>query len=451
MNESPILKYVNRPVVGLVSVLFVSGVLIWRLFSFISRYAVNILFWDQWDFYAPLFHYQNLWQIFSWQHGPHRQGIGLIVMGWLANITHWNSKADAFAAGVLVCCALVCALVLKWRLLGPLTFVDMTIPFIFLSLFQYEVFVVVPNLSHPVFPLLLIILYCLGLLIENPGIRYAVILGLNFLLIYTGFGVFMGLLTLLLLAVDICQSRRQERRALLPILALTIAFASSLSFLISYRFDPAIPNFSFSVSYLPLYPQFISLMLATFWGWHPSILGQSIATLAGAVVLVVLVVTLLFHGRILVRQGVYSHRLSLVITVMIGFSLLFCLNTAMGRVPLGLAAAESSRYVTLMIPAYLALYFHLLTIRVVGLRWLLLSGYLAMSIAGSLPLGIVDSQALKYYENRVNWKACYLQLEDAAQCDKLTHFQIYPNNDALQSRLAFLKEHHLNLFLDTAK
>ena len=45
MNKNPAVSdllsnYVNRPFLGLAFLLFVLGALIWRLFSFISRYAV---------------------------------------------------------------------------------------------------------------------------------------------------------------------------------------------------------------------------------------------------------------------------------------------------------------------------------------------------------------------------------------------------------------------------
>jgi hypothetical protein len=174
------IKGLNRPFWSLLFLLSVSGLMILRLFSFISRYAVNILFYDQWSFYSPLFKYKNLWQVFSWQHGPHREGIGLIVTGLLANMTHWDSRADAFAAGVVLCLALLCAFILKRRLFGTLNYFDVIIPFIFLTLFQYEALVDVPNLSYGVFPVLLIMLYCLGLLLEKPAVRYSIILGLNF-------------------------------------------------------------------------------------------------------------------------------------------------------------------------------------------------------------------------------------------------------------------------------
>jgi hypothetical protein len=450
MNQRKRIRNSNLAALFLLSVF---GVLGWRLFSFIDRYSVNILFWDQWAFYTPLFQHQSLWQIFSWQHGPHRQGLGLIVTNFLANWTSWNSRTDAFAVGVVLCLALVCAFFLKYHLFRSVTFIDVVIPFLFLTLFQYEALIVVPNLSHGVFPLLMIMLYCLGLLLKNPGVRYVVIIVLNFLLIYTGFGLFMGPLTIVLLFIDSYQNRYNRKTTTLSLIALFLAMASSLSFLVSYHFEPAIPNFGFSISYLPQYPLFISLTLAGFWGWRTMILGQPITIVAGTIWLVTLIAVLFFHGRRLIWQGVYANRVSLIITLLISYSLLFCLNTAIGRIPLGLDSAQASRYVPLIIPAYLALFFHLLTLQIAKRRQLILLAYLAISIVWVLPIptGMVESRAFKYYTNKTNWKACYLRFEDIEKCNQLTDFRIYPVDDYLIDKMAYLKERHLNLFIDTAE
>ena len=48
-----------------------------RFFGLISRNAVNVLFWDPWDFDdATLFQQHSVWEMFRWQHGWHRQGLG---------------------------------------------------------------------------------------------------------------------------------------------------------------------------------------------------------------------------------------------------------------------------------------------------------------------------------------------------------------------------------------
>lgn len=440
---------IHAPFVSLFLLITFSGLLIWRLFSFISRYAVNILFYDQFAFYSPIFDYKNLWQVFSWQHGPHREGIGLVVTAILAHATNWNSKADAFAAGVILSLALLCALVLKWRLFGSITFSDITIPFIFLTLFQYEALVVVPNLSYGVFPVLLIMLYCLALLIDNIIKRYLIILILNFLLIFTGFGVFMGLLTMILLLIDIYQSRQHRKNLYVTIIAFFLALLSSLSFLISYYFDPAIPNFSFSVSYLLQYPFFMSMMLSAYWGWHALVVGQPIAIVAGSFMLLILITVIFIRGKRLFREGLYYDHRNLVIVILISFSLLFCLFTAVGRVPLGLQQAQVSRYLTLLIPAFLALYFHLRTINNIRLRQFFLLAYFTMSIVGSLPIRMIDTLPLKNYNDKINWKTCYLQYEDVNTCNQLAQFQIFPvTNDDLLNKLSYLKKHHLNLYLD---
>src|SRR5947207_5517575 len=74
-----------------------------KFFHFISRYSVNLFYWDHWDFEnGPLFEHHSLWEIFRWQHGPHRQGLGGVVSALVDPLFHWSSRAQAFEAGILV-------------------------------------------------------------------------------------------------------------------------------------------------------------------------------------------------------------------------------------------------------------------------------------------------------------------------------------------------------------
>src|ERR1700722_14135726 len=92
------------------------------------RYSVNILFWDQWDFYMPLFQNASFWSIFNWQHGVHREGIGLVLDKLVLYLTGWNSRAEAmFMVGALFA-ATVVALWLKQKLFGGLGYGDIVIP-----------------------------------------------------------------------------------------------------------------------------------------------------------------------------------------------------------------------------------------------------------------------------------------------------------------------------------
>jgi hypothetical protein len=87
-------------------------VLAWKQLRFVDRHAVNILFWDQWAFYYPLFHGQGWWATFDYRHGPHRQGIGMILTRILADLSGWNSRWDAFAVSGVIIAAAVLALIL---------------------------------------------------------------------------------------------------------------------------------------------------------------------------------------------------------------------------------------------------------------------------------------------------------------------------------------------------
>ena len=63
-----------------------------RLADFVNRYAVNIVYWDQWDFLQGLFDGSGLWTLFRWQHGPQRQGLGNLLIAILYPATGWNAK-----------------------------------------------------------------------------------------------------------------------------------------------------------------------------------------------------------------------------------------------------------------------------------------------------------------------------------------------------------------------
>lgn len=419
-----------------------------RLFWFASQYSVNILYSDQWAFYSPLFAHENLWQLFTWQHGPHRQGIGLIVTKFVADSTGWNTIADSLAIVVLLSIAMILAYILKYRLFGSLTLWDLTIPLLFLTIFQYEAIVVVANLSYGAFPIMMIMLYCLTLLIQDRRtIRYIILLVLNFLLIYTGWGLFMGPVTIVLLSFDFYTSFRDKRGVFISGAALVIALISLLLFFRLYQFNPAISCFGFSNSYILQYPVFMGLMLAAFFGWHVRLLG-ALAIPIGLVLLAIAIFVLLYHGRRVVKYGPYSNQISLIITILLSYSLLFCVNTAIGRVCTGLYLAQVSRYTTLLIPAFLAIYLHLITIKTTKLSIFILASFIAIASIGSLPLGIIEGVALKTYNSKINWKSCYLQTYDIESCNQLTGFEIYPFSEQLPEKLDYLKEKRLNLFKD---
>ena len=207
------------------------ALLTWRFFRMISQGTVNIFYYDQWDFNdATLFEKHTLWEIFRWQYGPQRHGLGGVAMKLLEPLIRWNSRYEAFGIGAIILMAAILALYLKSRLFGRIGYSDMIIPAFFLTPAQFEVVLGATNPGWGAIPVLLITLYCLSWTIPSGRWKYICVLLANFLLIYTGYGVFVGLLTPAVIALDYCKTRQAASAA-----AFLISIASLVSFFIGYQ------------------------------------------------------------------------------------------------------------------------------------------------------------------------------------------------------------------------
>jgi hypothetical protein len=78
-------------------------------------------------------------------------------------------------------------------LFDRLSVFDAIVPLAVLSSSAFEVLVGTPNPSHGPLPLLLVAAFSLSLFIERAWIRTAVTSALTFAAVYTGFGLFLGL------------------------------------------------------------------------------------------------------------------------------------------------------------------------------------------------------------------------------------------------------------------
>ena len=164
--------------------------------------------------------------------------------------------------------ATLLALRLKQRLFGAIEYRDALIPAIFLTAAQYEILVITPNPAYSGFPLLLLMLYLLALLQTGYRLKYGIVLTAHFLMIYTGFGIFIGPLTIGVFALVCYRSWRGIER--IPFAASAAGFilacASLASFFIDYKFVPAVDCFVFPSYPLRNYPWFVTLMFSTFAG-----------------------------------------------------------------------------------------------------------------------------------------------------------------------------------------
>lgn len=140
-----------------------------------------------------------------------------------------------------------------------------------------------------------------------------------------------------------------------------------------------------------------------------------------------------------------------VIVVLLGYSLLFCLTTAIGRVCLGMDTAQASRYLPYSMLGFLGLYFHLLTTHTSKLRNSVLALFLLGSGFAAIHLTKTDQGTVYWLSHgKSDWKNCYLRAEDIQACDRTTGFKIYSNPAAtrLKQKLEYLKANKLNLYAD---
>jgi hypothetical protein len=415
-----------------------------RLFQFISDYSVNVLFWDDWDFRRLFFlRDPGFKELFFLEHPPHREGLGLILDKFILPLTAWNTRSDSFLMGACIFGAMLLALLLKKRLLGRIDYWDALIPAVFLVKSQWELFAGAPNPAYSAFPLLMLMLYALALIQRNYLARSVAVLLLNFLLIYTGYGIFAGALTITLFVFDSIQRRRGNLAipAFAPPAGIAIACLSLASFFIDYKFDPAVDCFAASHPAVESFAGFLSLFLASYFGIKSNIVG---ATLFGALLLLLLIFVLAISLRRTWQDGSRPSG-ALVSAMLLSYSLLFMLNVAYGRSCLGATAGQAPRYPTFLIPAFLSLYFFFLTTKPRWLKSIALAAFAFALIPGHFH---AVAGAEWYRKGKLAWADCYRKHEDIAFCDAAANFKIYPYpaKTDLKRKLDFLKKNKLNLF-----
>ena len=416
---------------------------------FVAENTTNVFFWDQWDFYNPLFNGGGWWDIFNYQHGPHRQAVGFLITAALAHFTHWDARGDAFLVlGVTVLAALAALpLARKCGARDGITLV--TVPVIFLTVRQFESWVSAANPSHGAFPILFTLLYGLACFIPRPPWRLAALVVLTLCLVFTGFGLFAGALSPVLLGLETWHAWRagDRRHARLAGAACLLTLGVWLLFFHGYKSQPAVPGFHFPHERPWEYAWFSGLMMASYAGWQGH-LGFDVT--AGLALFLVLSGVATIHGWRVLRVGPTASPASTVIFLLSAATVLYCLNTAVGRVSLGWQEAPyAPRYVTIVLPGIFALFLHGETLSRRAWRhgwWVAL---LALAATSGLSLREDDRNAVQWYaRNREKWRDAYLATGSQAKADAATSpdqgYTIYPGD--VTARLEFLRQHQLNLF-----
>ena len=435
---------------GVVFCLF-SILLAIRLFCIVDQYAVNIIFEDQVGFQTPIYEHKGVWELFTRQLGPHRQGLGEFVTWAVIRLSHWNTRAESFTILAVLYGCLPVALFLKTKLIGKLQLTDLWFPFLFFSPVHWAHFTITPNISHSILPLLLILFYALAWTIPNGALRAGCVLSLNFLLIFTGFGIFMGVITLGILIIELVFSivNHNVFRIRYSLTCLIVAVLSFAIFGIGYRFYEVSDPINHSIQSLLKIPAFMALMNANLLGLK-YLDSPILSLLVGFLLLFATLAGFIIHLKRYLKNPFHEQPIDKIIVILTGYSLLFSFVTGLGRISFGVTGGQVSRYMALLIPGYIGVYLALITARV-NYRTVLTVGFSLMIIlAGVLPLNVRDQEMMIQISNgKTLWKACYLEAEDYYGCNQSTGFKIHPRKESIViERLNYFKENDLNLYLD---
>ncbi|HEY1792670.1 MAG TPA: hypothetical protein VGG34_07110 [Opitutaceae bacterium] len=415
------------------------------LMAFIASHAVDMMYEDQWDLYQPMFRGEGWWATYDLQHGPHREGIGLVLTRLLAATSGWDSRWDAYAAGLLVVAACGAALLLGRRFAARRRLLVLAaVPPLVMSAHQYEAFLGPVNLSYGPIPLLLLMALCLAWFAASDLQRYLWAGALTFLLVFSGFGLFAGLLTPVLAAVDCVRAARagNRRRAAAAAAAIALTAAAWALFAHGYVFEPAASGFRFPYERPSQYFVFVAKMFGNLSGTpalSPASLGiGGVAALAAAAVCG-------WNGAVCLRRGAADNPRNAVLFTLSGFALLFAFDCAVGRVFMSEIAPLAPRYATLVIPGALGILLQMESLASAP-RWAVASASFAvLLVPASLHFRADERIGVRWFtDGRRAWKAAYLKSGNEAQADADSHFQVYPG--PLGDRLQYLKDHRLNLF-----
>jgi|GEM_PF-166466 4-amino-4-deoxy-L-arabinose transferase and related glycosyltransferases of PMT family len=425
----------------------------------VGRFQPNVLAYDQWDFLEPLFAQGGTWDLFTRQHGPHRQGAAFVITSWILSATDWDARADSLWIAALLSASALLALNLKRKFTGPLQLRDAWIPLVALSLGQFEALLITPNASHSVFPLFLLLLTANLWLTRHSPTRYLFSGLAAVCLTFTGFGLFAGAVLTALLVVSAFREWLAGHRtaATFAALATILSVIGWILFFSNYRFDPAVEGFRFPWTPLSDYARFLFLMLATPAGLHGATAPNY---LLGALLAILLLLALASLARRWLRAPSPALEAQLLLLTS---SLLFVCNTAVGRIPLGVDAGMSSRYLTLLFPLWLALS---LAATGTSRRAFALTSSLALWTLALLPLRDLPSRPIEdwpgtlgatdrqyahfayFTAGKAAWADTYLKNGDWRRAQAEHPNVIYPDAAIvhLAGKLDYLRTHRLLFF-----
>lgn len=173
--------------------------------------------------------------------------------------------------------------------------------------------------------------------------KYALVVALNFVITYTGYGFFIGLMTPVLLLAMYWTARYRSPADRKWLGAAIVASLASLgSLFISYIHQSASGCDSLWSAPTIRYFWFMDLMYATTFGERSvGITGKAL----GFVVLLAVTAVSLYGWKQASGASGKARQIHLVALILAAYSILFCISGALGRTCLGLETALASRHI----------------------------------------------------------------------------------------------------------
>lgn len=403
-----------------------------RLFWFLDRYAVDLFFYDQWNYLKTALADASLWEGLWTPIGPHRLGLAYPLYKFTLVLGDYNNVYLVYLVGGLAVLNSLLFLGLKRSIQGAYYLSDVFIPLIFFDLNQHALYFTNPNIAIHQLPFTFLILLAWYFIGKPPRWLRMVVPFLLPLVIFTGNGFFVGIAAVLYAGYRyLTKVRRKDDLALVVSGGLAL-----LAYLLTAHYV------SFDCADSP--PQGLLYYLSFIKGMFLNglVIGQQSSALSWLVF--VGLALLLLWGFWFSRS---QYRQLDAYPMFFIYSLLFVAATLMSRWCYGLAITESSRYIPHLALLFMA--FGLLRFRNNRLMQWLHGGFLALVFIYAqvkfyqwrLPMVQEHSQAME------TWRACYLQGGSVEKCNDQTNFRIYPQeNDHfdLSKQLDQLEERNPN-------
>lgn len=435
------------PAIILTITLFTRNLFDWNI------YSVNVLFWDNWNFWGPMFNTDtSIWDMFNKQHGPHKMGIGYFHLYIVAVLSDWNLRTEALSLIIVTLISSIAFLWLKYRLFQRWNYFDAIIPFLCLGFAHYEIYFNVTNPALNAYPLLLIVCIGLVLTMKDNIAKYALLIILGFFSTYTGFAIFAGLIIPIYCLFESIRAFVREsdtKSRVTPIIATLLSSFGFASFFLDYRFLPAVPNFKFPHDPAYEYVQF----LAGYWS-HYFKLGNhtEISYLIAIIVVGAATFSIWNCLRFIFKENSEMRRTSVVIAFFVLFSFIFSLNAAIGRVSIHTNAGMTSRYLIFFAPFWIACYMLLTQYKSTLKNSLVSIVFLGLLCYGEWSFQIEQRPNLSSLaQKKSEWVTSYRVNNDFLQSNAETGFKVYPwerDYDRFNTYTQYMEEHNLGFMAD---